>query len=151
MKRYVHSIFLALAIPLALFAQAAKMDPAMGTWKLDVAKSKFKPGPPPQSITVTIAEGGKVSIDEVGPDGKPISYSFTPSPGTAVPITGMENSTVTEKRIDDYHVEHTWKLGEQTMTGKGTIAKDGKTMKYVTEGTNREGKPFHNVEIYKKQ
>jgi hypothetical protein len=80
-----------------------------------------------------------------------MSYSFAPSPGTAVPITGMENSTITENRIDDHHVEHTWTLGERTMTGKGVIAKDGKTMKYITEGKNAEGKPFHNVALYEKQ
>jgi hypothetical protein len=67
MKRYFGLILLALAITVTLQPQAAKVDPAVGTWKLNVAKSKFKPGPGPQSITVTIAEGGKVSVDEVGP------------------------------------------------------------------------------------
>jgi hypothetical protein len=36
-------------------AQTAQNDRFVGTWKLNVAKSKFSPGPPPKSATVTIA------------------------------------------------------------------------------------------------
>ena len=33
-------------------AAGAQTDPIVGTWKLDVAKSTYKPGPPPKSATV---------------------------------------------------------------------------------------------------
>jgi len=45
-------------------AQAS--DARIGTWKLNVAKSKYSPGPAPQSLTVKVeasGEGEKV-IDE---------------------------------------------------------------------------------------
>lgn len=151
MKKYLGWMLLALTVPALLVAQDQKNDASVGVWKLDVAKSKFTPGPPPQSVTVTIAEGGKVTVDQVAPDGRQIKYSFTISEGTAVPIEGMENSTITAKRIDDRHVEHIWKFGDHTLTGKGTIAKDGKSMIYVLTGTNSEGKQVHNVEHYDKQ
>jgi hypothetical protein len=38
-----------------LFAQE---NPFLGTWKLNVAKSKFNPGPAPKSLTRTITADG---------------------------------------------------------------------------------------------
>jgi hypothetical protein len=131
-------------------AQTAQNDRFVGTWKLNVAKSKFSPGPPPTSITVTIASD-KVSVEEVHSDGKTENWSYIPSPGTTATITGMENSSVMEKRVNDRTMEHTWKMGESTMQGKGVLSRDGKRMTYTLTGTNPEGKSVHNVEVYDKQ
>ena len=38
---------------------AQATDPRVGTWKLNVAKSKYNPGPAPQSQTLTIEPSGK--------------------------------------------------------------------------------------------
>jgi len=48
-------------------AVAAADDPIVGTWKLNVAKSRFSPGPPMQSQQVTIdgdnkVEGGDLNL-----------------------------------------------------------------------------------------
>ena len=40
-----------------LSAQAS--DPRVGTWKLNVAKSKYNPGPAPQSQTLKVEASGK--------------------------------------------------------------------------------------------
>jgi hypothetical protein len=130
--------------------QAAQTDRFTGTWKLNVAKSKFTPGPAPTSVTVTIASD-KVSVEEVHADGKTESWSYTPSPGSPATITGMENSSVIEKRVNDHTMEHTWKMGPSTMQGKAVLSKDGKKMTYTLTGTTQDGKPIHNVEIYDKQ
>ena len=151
MKKYLVLTLLTLSFAPALAAEDKKVDPSIGTWKLNVAKSKFNPGPPPTSMIVTIADDGKVTVAEVSATGESINYSFKPSPGTAVPIDGMENATLSETKIDDRHVDHTWKFGESTMTGKAAIAKNGKTMTYRTEGSNPKGKPVHNVELFEKQ
>src|SRR5205085_3569561 len=47
-------------LPLAIFMAGALLasDPNLGTWKLNLAKSKFSPGPGPQSVTTTVREGG---------------------------------------------------------------------------------------------
>jgi hypothetical protein len=45
----------ATALPQIGFAQS---DPLIGTWKLNLAKSTYSPGPPPKSQTATFqAEG----------------------------------------------------------------------------------------------
>jgi erythromycin esterase-like protein len=72
--------------------------------------------------------------------------------GTPAPIVGLgENSTLVEKRIDGRHVEHTWKVGFGTQTGKSVLSKNGKNMTYTLTGTGPDGKPVHNVEIFEKQ
>jgi hypothetical protein len=145
-----------VAFGLAIGAQAeqngqtAQNDRFAGAWKLNVAKSKFNPGPAPTSITVTIAPD-KVGVEEVRADGKTQNWSYAPSPGTAATITGMENSSVMEKRVNDHTMEHTWKMGESTMQGRAVLSKDGKRMTYTLTGTTAEGKPLHNVEVYDKQ
>ncbi|MFL6351725.1 MAG: hypothetical protein ACJ74Z_07725 [Bryobacteraceae bacterium] len=131
-------------------AQPAQNDRFVGTWKLNIAKSKFSPGPPPTSATVTIAPD-KVSVEEVHADGKTENWSYTPSPGSPATITGMENASVIEKRVNDHTMEDTWKMGEGTMQGKAVLSKDGKRMTYTLTGNTPEGKPVHNVDVYEKQ
>lgn len=151
MKKLLGSILLALTIPVALVAQMSPNDPAVGTWKLNVAKSKFSPGPAPKDSTVTIAEDNKVTVNGTGADGKDINYSLTPSEGTAVPVDGMEGTTMTQKKINDHTFEHTWTTGNTVMHGRAVISADGKTMRYTMTGTRADGKKIHNVEVYEKQ
>jgi len=141
-----------LAVAVLSFAMAADSDSAfVGTWKLDAAKSKFTPGPGPKAETVTISPDGKVTIDETMPDGSALNWSYTYAEDQTVPITGMDNSSVKEKRLDSRHVEHDWKLGESTLHGKGVIMKNGKTMRYTMTGTGPGGKPESDVMIFEKQ
>ncbi|MBV9300963.1 MAG: hypothetical protein JOY62_00240 [Acidobacteriaceae bacterium] len=150
------AVALLALVPLAAGAQDTQKgtkpenDRFQGTWKLDVAKSKFSPGPAPQSVTVTIGSD-KVTVDEVHADGKTENWSYTPSPGTEATITGMDNASVLEKRVNDRTIEHNWKFGNSTMQGRGVLSRDGKRMTYTLTGTTPDGKPVHNVEIYEKQ
>ena len=60
-----------LLAPFALLAQSS--DSWVGTWKLDVAKSKYSPGPAPKSNTVKISpsEGGlSIVVDGIDGEGK---------------------------------------------------------------------------------
>ena len=50
------------ALPQLGFAQSV---PWLGTWQLNLAKSKFDPGPPPRSQTLNIAQDGQNVRDTV--------------------------------------------------------------------------------------
>jgi hypothetical protein len=139
---------LSLAMSLALVAADS---PFTGTWKLNVAKSKFSPGPAPKSSTVTIQPDGKVAVEGVDAAGQPISWSYTPNGDAPAMITGLPNSSVIEKKIDDRNIEHTWKMNGESTTGHGVLSKNGKTIKYTLTGTNAKGEPVHNVEILERQ
>ena len=153
MRKYVYGISFAAALlssAVLLAAQADQSSPFTGTWKLNVSKSKFSPGPAPKSETVTIAADRKVSVETVGADDKTISWSYMPAENTAVSIEGMENSTVMEKTSGNT-VDHTWKMGDGNETGHGVVSKNGKTMKYTMTGTNAQGQPVKNVYIFEKE
>jgi len=154
MKRYLFIASLTAVIlawsaaPLA--ARGDHDSPFVGTWKLNVAKSNFSPGPPPKAVTVTIDGDGKVSVEEIGANDKSLTWSYTYSADTAVPIEGMDNSTVMEKRSGKT-VDHDWKFGDASMKGHGVVSKNGKTMTYTMTGTSPDGHPVHNVEVYDRQ
>ena len=52
----------AAALPQLAFAQSS---PQIGTWKLNLQKSEFIPGPAPRSRTLNIQEDGQNIIDTV--------------------------------------------------------------------------------------
>lgn len=141
----ISAIAIVSACATRLAAQATEAGPFTGTWKLNIAKSKFNPGPAPKSQTVTIAPDGKISVEGIESDGKSTSWSFTPSGDTAVPVEGLENTTVIEKRTGNV-LEFTWNGGK--VKGRSVLSNHGKTATYTQTGTDKDGHPIHNVQIY---
>ncbi len=70
----------------------AQSDPFVGTWELNVAKSKFGPGAARKSETRIIASssaGVRVSVDRTNADGSNQQYNYTTNfDGKPYPITG---------------------------------------------------------------
>src|SRR4051794_30212666 len=74
----------------AVLAQTT--DSQVGTWKLNVAKSKYSPGPVPKSATTKIEAAGastKVVVDQTLADGTTRHFEFTANyDGKDNPVTG---------------------------------------------------------------
>ena len=144
-----------LLMGFALSAQAA--DAIVGTWKLNVAKSTYSPGPAPKSLTAKIeavGEGEKVTADGVRGDDSIIHVEYTAQyDGKDYPLSGSPIAdTVSLKRIDANTTERTDKKGGkvvQTLTRK--LASDGKTVTVTYKGTDAEGRAFNNVGVFEKQ
>ena len=136
-------------------AQAS--DARIGTWKLNVAKSKFSPGPAPQSRTVKVeasGQGEKVTVEGVNAAGTPTMEQYTANfDGKDYPMTGSQNAdTVSFKRIDARTMERTDKKGEKVVTtSTRVVSEDGKTMTVTTKGTNAQGQAVDNVSVWEKQ
>ncbi len=136
---------------------SAQASPEIGTWKLNVAKSKFSPGPAPKSQAVTFAAAGqgiKSTVDGVGADGSKIAQSYTANfDGKDVPLTGSALAdTVSLKRISATTVERTDKKGGKVVqTITRVMSADGKSMTITTKGTNAQGQAVNNVAVYEKQ
>jgi hypothetical protein len=148
--KLMSTLLLTLCTAILLAAQSGASDPFLGTWKLDVSKSKFDPGPPLQSETVSIGRDGKVEVQNTGANGQNEDWSYMYVQDQEVPITGMDNSSVKESRHNN-RIEHTWKFNGQNYTGKAVISKDGKTMTYTLDGTMQDGKHEHDVMVFEKQ
>jgi len=154
--------FALLAITMAVsvlvlgsIAQAA--DNQVGIWKLNVAKSKYSPGPAPKDGTLTIesqADGLKFTIHGTDAEGKAVHMEFSPKyDGKDAPATGMPGAdTISMKKIDDYTIEAVSKKGGKPLiTTKSVVSKDGKTRMTTQEGTNAKGQKVNNTIIYDKQ
>src|SRR5215470_11799596 len=147
-------VCLVVISPLSSFAQT---DPIIGTWKLNVAKSKFSPGPPSQSQTLTyeaVGQGYKVTVKGTDAEGKPIDSQFTANfDGKDYPVSGNPGwDTITWKRIDAYKSESTRKkAGKVVGTATRVVSKDGKTLTLTEEGVTTKGEKFRNTVVYDKQ
>ena len=145
----------ALAMNVSSTAQAP--DPLVGTWKLDVAKSTYKPGPAPKSTTVVISaaegKGLKIDVDAEMPDG-PMKWSYTNTrDGKETPVTGNPNYDavkVTQVSPTEGTIQY-MKGGKPSLSAKTSVSKDGKTLTVTTTGTNAAGQTVHNVALYTKQ
>jgi len=145
-----------MALAGALLAQAA--DPQIGTWKLNVAKSTFSPGPAPTSGTTKIeaaGAGAKLIVDQTAADGAARHWEFTADyDGKDVPITGNnpDADTVARTRVNANTVETiSKKAGKVVTTQRSTVSADGKTRTVTTKGVNAAGKTVNNVAVYERQ
>lgn len=131
-------------------------DKIAGTWKLNVAKSKFSPGPAPKSMTVTYTPAGdtmKIVVDMVPADGAAQHWEMSGKyDGSDGKITGNPNAdTVSFKRIDANTAESTFKLkGKVTATNHRSLSADGKTLTIVSKGTTPDGKPRMDTQVFEK-
>jgi hypothetical protein len=132
-------------------------DNQVGTWKINIAKSKFSPGPAPKEGTLTVesqADGLKFTIHGTDAEGKAVHMEFSPKyDGKDYPATGMPNAdTINMKKIDDYTIETVGKKGGKPMvTTKSVVSKDGKTRTSTQTGTNAKGEAVNNTIVYEKQ
>ena len=139
----------------ASFVYAA--DPALGTWKLNVAKSKYSPGPAPKSGSLTLESSGdavKRTGEQIAADGKKSNLSYTAKmDGKFYPVTGSDlYDEISIKKIDDHNTEATMKrAGKVAVNAKRSVSKDGKVMTITITGTNAKGEKINNVNVYDKQ
>jgi hypothetical protein len=129
-----------------------------GTWKLNLAKSKFSPGPAPKSATVMIeAKGDALSTMVTGDaaDGTPQHWMYTAGfDGKDNPISGTNpyGDTASRKRINATTIETTMKKGGKVTTVNTLVLSgDGKTLTVTVKGTDPQGRPVSNVQVYERQ
>ena len=144
-----------IASMFSLSAQTS--DPLIGSWKLNIAKSKFSPGPPPNSGTIKyepVGQGIGVTTEGVNAEGVHSATHYTANwDGKDYPILGSPTAdTVSLKRIDRYTTERTDKKGGKVVgTLRRVVSQDGKTLTITTKSTNAKGQAVNNVIVYEKQ
>jgi hypothetical protein len=132
-------------------------DALVGTWELNVAKSKFSPGPGPKSETRTYVLAGpdiKATARGVDSTGKPTTAEWTVNyDGKDRPQTGNPDADLLSlRRVDAFTIEFTQKrAGKVVITGTRTISKEGKVMTITTKGTNARGQTVNDVEVFEKR
>jgi hypothetical protein len=151
----------AAVVVLSMTGLLAQSNPMVGTWKLNLAKSKFTPGPAPKSQTATIKAAGdgiKNVTKGIAADGSATAYGYTASTldGKDYPLTGTGTpgggDTIAVKRIDANTFESTIKkAGKVVQTVKVVYSKDGKLRTITAKGTDKSGQPTSLVAVYDRQ
>jgi len=138
---------------------AVAADPVVGTWELNVAKSKFNSAlnPAPKSETRTYSESADgvtaVTIKTVGANGKEetLSLSFKVD-GKDYPVNDPQADTITEKRIDSHTVEYSEKkAGKTRLQGQRTVSQDGNTLTVSDTWTDKSGVKISQTMVYDKR
>jgi len=150
------AVVAACALAMNVTSTAQAPDPLVGTWKLDVAKSTYKPGPAPKSATVVISAEGKglkIAVDAAMTDG-PMKWGYSNGrDGKETPVTGHPNYDavkVTQISPTEGTIQY-MKGGKPSLSAKTSVSTDGKTMTVTTTGTDAKGVAVHNVAVYTKQ
>ena len=160
MKRlsvFVTVISLSLVALSLLLAQG---NPQVGTWKLNLEKSKYVAAKAPESETRTVEEdgdGAKVSFEGVAADGSRIAYSYTTNydgKETIVSGVGMAygQDTIAVKRVNaNTTTAILRKLGRVVGTTRTVVSKDGNVTTITTKGTNQQGQETSATTSWEKQ
>ena len=122
----------------------AQSNPFVGTWKLNLASSKYNPGPPPQSQTRTWDAAGMVMVNGVGATGKPFSYGYSlKGDGMPYPTMGAipnKADKISSKKIDANTYEATFTQGgKKVETTTFTVSNGGKTLTIHAMGSPEAG------------
>ena len=157
-RRGVVAALTAIALLPALTQRGlAQSDPLTGTWKLNLAKSAYSPGPAPKSASLTYRAQGQNVLriaEGVDAEGKPTKSEWAhvydgkpyPTPGVAdydtSSYTRVDSRTVSFSRI---------KGGKAVQAGLIVVSGDGRTMTITTAGTNPNGQQVNNVAVCDKQ
>ena len=150
-----------LGLLFALASSAALAAPpeatVLGSWKLNVAKSTFTPGPGWQS---------QVRLYQATPEGIAVSWTGTDAGGATMrvnytyrydgrdyPMLGSASyDTLNAVPIDAWTVRSEEKRDGKTVgVAVRTVSRDGKTLTITDEGTNRRGQRFSQLLVFDRQ
>ena len=140
-------------------------EPFVGTWKLNVAKSKHGGGPLPEekeeTMVVAVVDGQfAVTVNGTAVDGSPISMKYT-VPTTGGPVQFLEGgppagsgitSTLKKRKADSNTVDSAdAKDGKVYETVHTVVSADGKSVHSIANGIDPQGKKYVNIGVSDKQ
>ena len=145
----------ALSLHAAQSASVAEQDRLIGTWELNVAKSKYVPGPGPISETRTYARGPngvEGTIRRSFRDGRSERIEYISEYDREYPVTGTEAyDHILLKRLDSSTAEAVLShAGRVYGTARRVIAQSGKTMTITLRTETGSGTNVINVALYEK-
>ena len=148
----------ALALACALSGQSR--DPWFGTWKLNLAESKYSPGPLPRSTLTRIEpwEGGiKYTVDVVTADGEERHIEWSGK------FDGKDNTVNGNPYVDTNAIKrvnsHTYRIvakkdGKATTITTNVISRDGMKRTATATAMNAQltqGENVKNVAVFDRQ
>ncbi len=161
MQKRIAVVLVSLA---ALFAASStarsqSADPWMGTWKVNLARSTYSPGPMPTVAGTVkmepVAGGFKTTIDATNVQGQPThTETVGKFDGKDYPVTGAQtpNTTAAYKRVNGRTFVVMGEVGGKPMvTTRVVVSADDKSLTATQTGKNDRGENVNNVIVAEKQ
>ena len=145
----------ATALPRAGFAQSNSL---IGTWKINLAKSKYSPGPAPRSGTTifeAVGQGLKITAEGNDAQGNPtkVDFGVISFDGKSYPVTGApayDASSYKQVNVSTFEFTRT-KAGRVVQTETTVLSADGKSRTNTQTGVDEKGQQINNVYVWDKQ
>ena len=160
---YAAAILAGVLVAFALSPQPAfsQSDPMLGTWRLNVEKSKFSPGPAPKGLTHTLqgdGENRRFTATNVDAEGNPRTftamhiYDGLPHPVAGTPDFLAMLDASAYMRIDTNTVILSrFKAGKLVQVETLVVSTDGKTWTATRLGMDANGRKINDIAVYDKQ
>jgi hypothetical protein len=143
------------ALGVSVLAQATS---SVGSWTLNVAKSKFSSDPAPRSASLKIEAIGRAAtttVDMVAADGATQHWTYTGAYDSVdVPVTGANQygDMAARKRLNATTTQTTFKkAGKVTFVNTIVVSADSRTLTVTSNGTDAQGRAARNVQVFDKQ
>ena len=151
-------LIVAAATSRVVAQSAAPGDPrVLGTWKLDIVKSKFTPGPIPTSQIRTYEPhnaGYRATIKTTYASRKPTFVEYVANyDALEYPVSGSPDyDTIRLKKIDSSTSEAVLgHAGQVFATTRRVVSEDGQTMTITFHADELQGTRIHNVMVFTRQ
>jgi hypothetical protein len=144
-----------VAVGASQSAKPAKEEPIVGTWRLNVTKSRYLPGPGPVSETRTYKRGPngvEGTILRRFPDGRSERIEYVAEYDREYPVIGTEDyDHILLKRIDERTAEAVLShAGRVYGTARRMIAPSGNTMTITLRRETASGDVVMNTAVYER-
>jgi hypothetical protein len=150
-------VFIIWALLAASAGAPSQTAERLPEWRLNLAQSKFDPGPPPQSEITTLFSSGryiKVVSKTVDAGGTLhiVEYRVA-ADGEEVPVTGsLVYDMISVQWIDPNTSRATRKKrGKVVQISTRVLSADRSTMTFTTTGTDEHGRAIHDVAVFEKK
>jgi riboflavin biosynthesis pyrimidine reductase len=146
-----------VAVVMGTAAIAWSADPVVGTWILNVSKSKFSPGPAPRQETRVYeaqGDGIKVTVRTVEADGHTTTVHIAANyDGKDYPVTGESDYDAIElQKVGERAAIATLMHGQTVIaTGRREVSADGKTLTITYITSKDRERQINNRAVYDKQ
>jgi hypothetical protein len=157
-KAAIGGLVVAMSLaPVTVLGQQPSMGLWIGTWKRNVARSSYSPGPSPtteQTVRMELVNGLlQVTEDGFNAERQPTRVSYVVKfDGTEQPVDAAQALTRTYRWIDERRFEGVNKVRrEETTMVEYALAADGRTYTLTTTGITAQGQLVHHVVVYERQ
>ena len=154
----LRTVSLILAILLHAVGLQAQDNPIMGTWTLNLARSKYVSEPPPRSRTLKFepvgSNGLRLTNDAVLANGEKthVEEDFIQDGREHAPHGSATADTHINVQFDAYTSQTiNYKDGEPVQVLKRIVSPDGRTLTILVTRTDANGNPVDDIRVFEKQ